>query len=179
VKHLAWWLRRHARELAFTSGALLLAAALLVHALVVAPLVQQAQALSAAPKPARAAEIERLRADVARPDAAAQQLAAFQAHFRSGAPLTERLRHLHDTARRHGLTLQRADYRLEHAPQQPLARYQVVLPLHGSYPAIRDFIATLLREQPTLALEQVQFQRRAIGEGATDALLTLTYFLPS
>ncbi len=105
------------------------------------------------------------------------QLARFYAHFPAGASAPNWLERIHDAARAHRLDLMQGDYRLARSGQGQLARYQVTLPLQGSYPNIRGFLNAVLSEVPAASLDQVAFERQKIGEDAVRVTVRLTLYL--
>lgn len=76
-----------------------------------------------------------------------------------------------------GLAVGQGEYVLSVDASGALARYQIRVPLRGSYPQIRRFVAHALEAQPTLGLEQIEFQRQSIAEREVDATVGLTLFL--
>jgi hypothetical protein len=177
VNRLVWLLRHRGSSIALWLGIALTAAALALHGLAAQPLHQRLAQLQARSDAPRNGTLARLGDELARDAEPQAQLAGFYGFFAKEEPLTERLARLHATARRLGLEMKRADYRLTAQADRKLDRYQMVVPIQGPYTAIRGFVTTVLREQPTLALEQILFQRKAIGEGAVDAQVTFTFYL--
>ena len=88
--------------------------------------------------------------------------------------LIERLYHL---ASAEHISLARGEYALGVDPKTQLARYQIVLPVRGSYPQIRAFIKGLLKQLPTLVLEDLELQRKRIGDSELNARLRMTLYL--
>jgi Tfp pilus assembly protein PilO len=83
-----------------------------------------------------------------------------------------------ETAARHGLTVGQLDYGQENrvAGQFGLATLQ--LPLRGSYPDLRAFLAAMLAAHPALAVEDLAIQRDPMsptGNGV-EARLKLAFF---
>lgn len=76
-----------------------------------------------------------------------------------------------------GLRLDEGAYRVTRENAGPLARYQIVLPVHGDYPQLRRYLAWLTRSQPGLAIERVQFERARVGDTALEGRLGLVLFL--
>lgn len=109
--------------------------------------------------------------------APASRLERFHRHFREAGPAQEQLATLHRIAASNGLALRQGEYRLLPAGEARLRPYQVTLPLTGSYPAVRRFLAAVLEELPAAALEQVTFERKRIGEAAVEAQVRLTFYL--
>ena len=71
-----------------------------------------------------------------------------------------------------------AEYRLSSSGEQRLLRYQVVLPVSGTYRMIRVFVARALRELPTMSLDLVQLERETIGDTTVEAQISFTFHLP-
>src|SRR3954451_9647458 len=55
---------------------------------------------------------------------------------------------LHSYARNAGLTLERGEYRPQQDASGRFIRYQIVLPVIGSYPQVRRFLGEAMRELP-------------------------------
>lgn len=177
MNRLAWLFRRHGATIALWAGLLLIAAALALHGLAVRPLQQSLEAVQAQPRGPREGKLERLGDDLARQESPNAQLASFYAYFSTDDRLTDSLAKVYAIARSLGLEMKRADYRLNSQPGRRLDRYQMTVPIQGSYTAIRAFVTAVLRAQPTMALEQVQFQRKDIGEPIVDAQISFTFYL--
>lgn len=177
MNRIAWLLRRYGSTLALWIGVILTAAAMALHGLAVGPLQQSLDALQAQPKSLREVKLERLGDDLARQDSPNARLAGFYAYFATDNRLTDRLAKVYAIARSLGLEMKRAEYRLNSQPGRKLDRYQMTLPIQGSYTAIRAFVTAVLRAEPAMALEQVQFQRKDIGEATVDAQISFTFYL--
>jgi hypothetical protein len=177
MKRLVWLLRRHAAALSLAAGALLVAAALGLHWRVVRPLAQQVQALQAATPGPRAGALDRMGEALAGPETARARLDRFYRHFARDERLTERLARVDAIANKLGLEIKRADYRLDSQPGRRLDRYQMTVPMQGSYTAIRAFVGAVLRDLPTVSLEQIQFQRKDVAEGKVDTQISFIFHL--
>lgn len=88
--------------------------------------------------------------------------------------LIERLYHLAGAER---ISLARGEYALGVDPKTQLARYQIVLPVRGSYPQIRGFLRGLIGQLPTLVLEDLELQRKRIGDRELNGRLRMTLYL--
>lgn len=88
--------------------------------------------------------------------------------------LIERLYHLAGAER---ISLARGEYALGVDPKTQLARYQIVLPVRGSYPQIRAFLRGLIGQLPTLVLEDLELQRKRIGDRELNGRLRMTLYL--
>jgi hypothetical protein len=73
--------------------------------------------------------------------------------------------------------LEQGDYRLASAKGDKLERYQITLPVKGSYPQIRKFIGRLLADLPAASLDGVSFLRQKIGDTQVESQLKLTLYL--
>ncbi|MGQ0544177.1 MAG: hypothetical protein ACT4P3_02450 [Betaproteobacteria bacterium] len=139
----------------------LIAAAVLFHALAVQPLQERSRALQAA--------LER----GAPAGAAASRLDELYGYLDRGEERTDWLAKLHAIGRATGVRARSATYRT-HAPGGRLERYEIVLPVSGSYAQIREFMKRALAEVPVLSLDQVSLKREKRTEGTVQAELRLT-----
>lgn len=106
------------------------------------------------------------------------QLDAFYQHFPGEETIPDWLGQVHAAARAHRLELLQGQYRFaEEEGKGRLARYQVTLPLQGSYTDIRGFIDQILAEVPIAALDGIGFERQKIGESSVQATVRLSLYL--
>jgi Tfp pilus assembly protein PilO len=115
-------------------------------------------------------------AEPERPDAL---LAAFYEQLPSAAGAPEVVRRLHAYAREAGLVLERGEYRPVSDPSGRLMRYQMVLPVKGSYPQVKRFLAQAMRGTPGLALDAISVQRNQGGSPVLEVQLRMTVFMRS
>ncbi len=131
----------------------------------VADLEARVDRLSRAPRPAKAEETERERAE----------------RFADSLPLSadapEAVARLFAAATHAGLRLEQGGYRPVAGSAGGPARYQITLPVSGDYPAIRGFLAEALERQPTLALDGLTLSRESIASPEVKARLNLTFYL--
>ncbi|HYX66326.1 MAG TPA: hypothetical protein VE935_19070, partial [Burkholderiales bacterium] len=85
---------------------------------------------------------------------------------------TDWLAKLYAIGRATGVELQSARYRSEQAGR--IERYQILLPLSGSYAQMREFLDRALAEIPVLSLDQMTLKRESRRDGAVQAELRLT-----
>ncbi|MEW5789118.1 MAG: GspMb/PilO family protein [Pseudomonadota bacterium] len=64
-----------------------------------------------------------------------------------------------------GIALEEGRYRDARDPDSGLNRLSIVLPVSGSYPALRAFLAKALTQEPSLALEGLRLFRDSIEDG--------------
>ncbi|MFJ4065795.1 type 4a pilus biogenesis protein PilO [Pseudomonas sp. NPDC089996] len=88
--------------------------------------------------------------------------------------LIERLYRLASAER---ISLARGEYALGVDPKTQLARYQIILPVSGSYPQIRSFLRGLIGQLPTLVLEDLELQRKRISDTQLNGRVRLTLYL--
>lgn len=108
----------------------------------------------------------------------------FYARFPNGASLPKWLSLINETAIKHGLLLNRGDYKLTQIkstqiksnPDQ-LSRYEIVLPVTGQYSQIRQFIAQVLYQMPALALSEMQIKRENTLRPTVEARLAFVLML--
>jgi Tfp pilus assembly protein PilO len=141
----------------------LLAAAVAFFALAVQPLEQKERALRAA-----------LEGHAGGPQAqlGAERLSAFYRFLERKEETTDWLAKLHGIARASGVELRSATYRTQAAGAR-LERYEIVLPVSGSYAQIRDFLKRALAEIPVLSLDQVSLKRESRNDARVQAELRL------
>lgn len=87
------------------------------------------------------------------------------------------IKELDRIAKKHKVELSRSDYRLMQEQDSKLARYEMILPVHGSYPQIRAFIADMLETIPAIALVDIALKRENIKSGKLDARLSVNLYL--
>jgi hypothetical protein len=58
-----------------------------------------------------------------------------------------------------------------------IERYEIVLPVTGTYPQLRDFLKRALAEIPVLSLDQLTLKRESRDDGAVRAELKMTLYL--
>ena len=74
--------------------------------------------------------------------------------------------------------MQSANYKTEKADKAGrIERYEIVLPVEGSYAQLRDFIGRALAEIPVLSLDQLTLKRESRTQGDVQAELRLTLHL--
>jgi hypothetical protein len=174
-QQLLWHLRRHGLEWAPRLALGLLAATGIFWLAVLLPLQQRVADAARSQQAQRDGMLRR--ADINQAGDPQERLARFYAFFDEGGSLASKLERLEAAARASGLVLYRAEYRMLAPSDQKLARYQIILPVEGSYRTIRSFASQALETIPALALSQIKFQRRRISEGTAEAQIIFTLYL--
>lgn len=106
----------------------------------------------------------------------AAQLDDFYRFFDRGVRTDEWLAKLYGIGTAAGLQLRQGSYRLDSTLGR-FERYQIQLPVRGSYAQVRAFLETLLAEIPVMSLDQVSFRRKAVNDTAVEAEIVLTLHL--
>ena len=109
--------------------------------------------------------------------APAEQLAVFYGSFPMRDSVPESLEKIYAAAAAEGLSLDQADYKINHISIGKMTRYQITLPLKGSYSKIHKFLVQVLRDIPSASLERVLFERKKIGDPTVDATVTMVLHL--
>lgn len=107
----------------------------------------------------------------------AGQLAEFYGVFPAERNSPQWLGRLAVLAEKHGLTLNEGEYKATRDKVGRLTRFQMTLPVRGRYSQIRRFLSALPAETPVIALENVQFARRDIGDSTVEAQIRLALYL--
>jgi Tfp pilus assembly protein PilO len=144
------------------AGLALLAAAALFFALVLQPMQKQSRALQAA-----------LESRAASAQSGAGSAAGLYRFLERKEETTDWLAKLHAIGQASGVELRSASYRTQAAGTR-LERYEIVLPVSGSYAQIRDFLKRALAEIPVLSLDQVSLRRESRNDSRVRAELRLT-----
>ncbi len=153
---------------------ILLALAGVLYKAAIEPLQARAQRL--------AAEVER---QAGRQDGSAEgrgagaagKLETFYRYLRHEERTTDWLAKLYAIGQATGVELRAGDYRMLPAGDKGagrIERYEITLPVTGTYAQMRDFLKRSLAEIPVLSLDQVNLKRETRNEGAVHAELKLT-----
>lgn len=128
------------------------------------------------------ARIERRLKDAAEvqeagPQGVREQLLEFRRRFGDEKDISGALATLHTVARRHGLQLDQAEFKLSGDARDPLSRYAIVLPVKADYRALRRFTQDALRALPGLALEEVNLRRGDARAAQVESQLRFVLFV--
>lgn len=97
--------------------------------------------------------------------------------FFSATPVTTWLEKLYAAAAVEKLQLDQGEYRLVNDKSAKLLRYQITLPVTGTYVQIRQFIERALNDVPVAALDDINFKRENIAATQLQARIKFTLFL--
>jgi hypothetical protein len=101
-------------------------------------------------------------------------LAAFYGFFGRSGSVSEALAKVDESIAASGMAFEAAEYRLVRDPALRLTRYEVTVPLRGTYAQVRTFVGTLLDGMPQVALEDVAVKRESVASPAIEARLRLS-----
>lgn len=122
------------------------------------------------------AELARNRTAQAATPTPEARLGGFYRLFPLPVATPDQLEKLYAAAEAAGVTLEQGDYRPVSATGDKFGRYQISLPVRGSYPQIRQFIDRLLVDLPAASLDGVSFQRQKIGESQVESQIRFTLY---
>ncbi len=105
------------------------------------------------------------------------QLAEFYKYFPAENKAPVWLGKLVEVAGEHGLSLNDAEYKVSQDKVGQLIRMKIAFPVQGKYPQIREFLAALVNEIPSMALENVEFVRNTIADTSVEAKIKVVLYL--
>lgn len=147
------------------AGVAMIVAGIVAYPLVVVPIQDRAAATLA--------EAEHLR--IAPPpivktpeQLSAEHIDGFYRRFPPARNLPQWLEILHGLALKQGLSVARGEYKLNIDDDGKILRYEIHLPVRGSYPAMRSFIDAARQGIPALALDTVSLKRESVTEAVVD-----------
>ena len=111
------------------------------------------------------------------PSTPEQQLRAFESRFPGPEALGTSYARLWEVARRHGVALRQAEFKLGDGAQDEFQRYTMQLPVTADYAALRGFIVGALAELPGLALEEMSLRREDSKSLRLEARLSFVLFV--
>jgi hypothetical protein len=109
------------------------------------------------------------------PGVASGKLESFYAYLGKSEAPTDWLAKLYGIGKATGVELQSATYRTQAGGK--IERYEIVLPVSGSYLQLRDFLKRALAEIPVLSLDQLTLKRESRNDGDVQAELKMTLHL--
>lgn len=104
-------------------------------------------------------------------------LAAFYMALGTRQAAVSQVRTLFSLAHEAGISLDKGEYKSAYSVNSRSHTYQVLLPVTGSYSAIRLFCEKVLVTIPFASLDEIGFKREAVAAGALQAKLRFTLHL--
>ncbi|WP_433740000.1 GspMb/PilO family protein [Pseudomonas putida] len=114
---------------------------------------------------------------VAAPVVPQRQLDDFRSKLPSQPQATVAIDKIYALAAQERITLSRGEYSLGVDPKTHLARYQILLPVRGSYPQLRRFMHALLGQLPAVVVEDLELQRKKIADTDLTGRIRMTLYL--
>jgi hypothetical protein len=110
---------------------------------------------------------------------ASGKLEAFYSYLGHAEAPTDWLAKLYGIGKATGVELQSGNYRTQPAGANAgrVERYEIVLPVSGSYAQLREFLKRTLNEIPVLSLDQMTLKREGRNDGDVQAELRMTLHL--
>jgi hypothetical protein len=179
MKSLVWQLSRYFKSLSMFGvlGIILLLLALSAYFL----LVQPAQLSVSQLKEELLAEQLRQKNNQLHPaeveSSSATRMQTFREFFPAYQTAPDLLTAVYQAASAESISLAEGDYKYVPFKPDGLGVYQLDLPVKGSYVQIRRFIAKVLNDIPSAALDEVSFKREAVGSGTLDAKIRFSIYL--
>ncbi len=133
--------------------------------------VQPLEARSELAREAAARQVRR--AEAPQNGSAAEKVAAVYHYLKKDEQTTDWLAKLHGIGLATGVQLRAASYRTERSEGR-IQRYEIVLPVSGTYVHIRDFLQRSLAEIPVMSVDQLTLKRESRDEDVLQAELHLT-----
>jgi hypothetical protein len=164
-----WYRLRDELGITGLAALLLLAGAGVYFTLVLQPLKDKSQVLES--------RAGRVRDGAPAQSNAADKVGAVYEYLKKPETTTDWLAKLYAIGSATGVELQSASYKTQTTPGTKLERYEIVVPLTGSYTQMRDFLKRSLAEIPVLSLDQISLKRESRREGTVQAELHLTLHL--
>jgi Tfp pilus assembly protein PilO len=174
LNKLKWILSRWAKKLGILGivGIALIAFSIASYFLLVVPKNSRIVAL--------AADIQRVKAEpqiLVKEDTETVRMQKFYAFFPKQKSSPDLLEKIYASARDESLQLKQGKYNYTVDKTGKLGEYQVILPVKGTYPEIRKFVAKVLNELPSAALDDISFKREAISNAELDARIKFTIYM--
>jgi Tfp pilus assembly protein PilO len=113
------------------------------------------------------------KAEPAQNGGAADKVAAVYHFLQKDEETTDWLAKLHGIGLATGVQLKSASYRTE-STEGRIQRYEMVLPVSGTYVHLRDFLQRSLAEIPVMSVDQLTLKRENRNDGVVQAELRLT-----
>jgi hypothetical protein len=178
MEALRWWLRRATRRLGAVgySAIALFMAALGIFLAGIFPIREEVEVLRAevAAQPTRPVTT----VPVLLPEQLlAEELTTFDKRFPTVDALSDVLEALFTLAGNQGLEVNRGEYTLVEKAGGILRRFEVTLPVTGTYSQIRGFVLQVLEKLPSTALADLAFERGKIAEGQAMVSLRFIFFV--
>ncbi len=179
LRRVVWTLSRQGARLGWAggAGALLIVFAVVFHFTASSKILNEINELQNEAARLQTRHRMALTQPVAVKPGVTQQLTTFYEFFPPQSALPDRLDKVYAAARKRGVVLERGEYKVVQEQGWRLLRYQITLPVKGSYEQIRGFAADVLAAVPASAIDEISLKRDGIGATVIEAQIKLTLFL--
>lgn len=126
---------------------------------------------------ARIAAVKSQPDDAEAPRSREERIRAFVEFFPEHTDVPYWIGRIHEVANGEGVSLSRGEYRLTGSEGPVPLALRIHLPLKGSYAQIRRFVTAALAAVPTLALDDISFQRQGAQEARVEAQVRFTLYI--
>lgn len=173
--HLAYWLRHLGWPAALALALLALAGG--YYSAVTLPRLQHIESLQSQQAVQRQ-DIARARQALAKAELTPEQrLERFYLSFPGSTSATEWLEKIYQVADKQTLNPSKGDFKITPDQGSQLLRYEIMLPVSGTYPQLRAFLLGVLEEVPSAVLQDVRLKRENIGQDKVDANVRFIVYL--
>lgn len=104
-------------------------------------------------------------------------LEEFYRQFPAVTSLPDLLDTLHALAEAREITLDHGEFKFGNEQGGKLLRYEITLPVKGSYPHLRSFIDEAAHKLPTMGLSEISLKREAVGDALVQAKLDFVLYM--
>jgi hypothetical protein len=101
----------------------------------------------------------------------------FYRYFPPRQSVPDWLGKIYNAAAMHSIRLDQGEYKLVTNTTLKLLEYKISLPVNGSYVQVKKFVAQVLNEVPTIALEELNFKREGVNTTEIKAMIVMTIYV--
>lgn len=106
-----------------------------------------------------------------------QTLAALQAVLRASPEPAELVRKMAALAQAEQIALHQGEYQQQQHATTRLVQVHVTQPVRATYPQLRAYVESVLRNLPNASLDQVAARRENVGQGQLEARLRWSFWI--
>ena len=104
-------------------------------------------------------------------------LAAFYRYLPQEGSLLEQVAEVLQIAEENGIAMDKIEYAVMPDPGSRLRRYQMTMPLRGTYPDVRYFMIDVMNRMPAVAISELGFRREDVHGDEVESRIRLTFYL--
>lgn len=104
-------------------------------------------------------------------------LAAFYRFLPQEDSLLEQVAEVLQIAEENGIAMDKIEYAVMPDPGSRLRRYQMTMPLRGTYPDLRYFMIDVMNRMPAVAISELGFRREDVHGDEVESRIRLTFYL--